>query len=146
MFGTIKQYEQKLVAQWEKNGGWFLNGLGLPAAVAQDKIKDIINRQVQGTGHTILTFLQKQIADDLAAEGIPYRPYVWDFHDEIILEVPDAHAKRTYEIMDAAFKKVNKTLQDGSTVVQFKGSGDVMYSLAEAKIEDYKSIWREEDK
>jgi DNA polymerase I-like protein with 3'-5' exonuclease and polymerase domains len=143
MFGSIKQYEQRLVAQWEKNGGWFLNGLGLPAAVAQDKIKDIINRQIQGTGHTILTFLQKQIADDLAAEGIPYRPYVFDFHDEIILEVPDAHAKRTYEIMDAAFKKINKTLQDGSTVVQFKGSGDVMYSLAEAKIEEYKSIWRE---
>jgi hypothetical protein len=45
--------------------------------------------------------------------------------------------------MDAAFKKINKTLQDGSTVVQFKGSGDVMYSLAEAKIEEYKSIWRE---
>jgi DNA polymerase I-like protein with 3'-5' exonuclease and polymerase domains len=143
MFSTIKNYERKLVSHWEKNGGWFLNGVGFPACCAQETIKDIMNRMVQGTGHTILTFLQKQIADDLAAEGIPYRPYVYDFHDELILEVPDTYAKRTYEIMDAAFQKLNKALHDGTTVVKFKGAGDVMYSLAEAKVEDYKSIWRE---
>jgi len=143
IFKDVKKYEQKLVSQWEKNGGWFLNGLGFPTCVAQDKLKDIMNRQVQGTGHTILTFLQRMIADDLAAEGIPYRPYVYDFHDEIILEVPNVHAKRTFEIMDAAFQKLNKALHSSETVVKFKGSGDVMWSLAEAKIEDYKSIWRE---
>jgi hypothetical protein len=44
--------------------------------------------------------------------------------------------------MNDAFAKVNKTLQNGDTMVQFKGSGDVMWSLAEAKIESHVSIWR----
>lgn len=142
MFSQIKQYGSRLEAQWAKNNGWFLNGAGLPVSVAQDKLKDIINRQIQGTGHVILTFLQKQIAEDLAAAKIPYRPYVFDFHDQILLEVPDAYADEAYKIMDEAFNKINKTLQDGSTVVKFKGSGGVLYSLAEGKVEDYKSIWR----
>jgi hypothetical protein len=86
--------------------------------------------------------LQKQIADDLTAAGIPYRPYVWDWHDQVLVEVPDAYADRTFQIMEEAFIKVNKTLQDGSTVVKFRGSGGVMYSLAESKVEDYVSIWR----
>jgi len=142
VFSGVKEYERKLIAQSEKNGGWFLGGLGFPICICTDKIKDILNRQVQNTGHTILTFLQKQISEDLAAAKIPYSPYVFDLHDEIILEVPDAYADAAFKIMNDAFDKVNKTLQNGDTMVKFKGSGDVMYSLAEAKIEDYKSKWR----
>lgn len=142
IFGDVRKYEQKLVSQWEKNGGWFLNGVGFPTCVAQDKLKDIMNRQIQGTGHTILTFLQKQIADGFAAEKIKYRPYVWDFHDEVVVEVPEEQAARAFEIMNNAFAELNKLLHSAETVVKFKGSGDVMYSLAEAKVEDYKSIWR----
>jgi hypothetical protein len=142
VFSGVKDYERKLQAQAEKNGGWFLGGMGFPICICSDKMKDILNRQVQNTGHTILTFLQKQIADDLAAAKIPYRPYIFDLHDEILLEVPDAYAAVAFKIMNDAFAKVNKTLQNGDTMVQFKGSGDVMWSLAEAKIEDYKSMWR----
>ena len=142
LFGDVKKYESSLLTQAEKNGGWFLNGLGFPACICQDKQKDILNRQIQGTGHTILTFLQKQIADSLAEEGIPYRPYVFDFHDEIILEVPDSYADRTYTIMQEGFVKLNELLKCPETIVKFKGSGGVLYSLAEAKIEDYKSFWR----
>jgi DNA polymerase I-like protein with 3'-5' exonuclease and polymerase domains len=143
IFKDVKKYEAKLVSQWEKNGGWFLNGLGFPTCVAQDKLKDIMNRQIQGTGHTILTFLQKIIADDLTAEGIPYRPYVYDWHDQILLEVPDAYAARAFKIMEDAFVKMNRTLQDGNTVVNFRGSGGVFVSIAESKVEAYESIWRE---
>jgi len=143
VFGGVKDYERKLVAQAEKNGGWFVGGMGFPICICADKMKDILNRQIQNTGHTILTFLQKQIATDLAEAKIPYRPYVWDYHDEVIIEVPDSCADRAFKIMSEAFTKLNKTLQDGNTLVKFKGSGDVMYSIAEAKVEDYKSIWRE---
>jgi hypothetical protein len=143
IFKDVKKYEAKLVSQWEKNGGWFLNGLGFPTCVAQDKLKDIMNRQVQGTGHTILTFLQKIIADDLAEAKIPYRPYVYDWHDQILLEVPDEYAARAFKIMEDAFAKMNFALQDGNTVVNFRGSGGVFVSIAESKVETYESIWRE---
>jgi hypothetical protein len=102
-----------------------------------------MNRQVQGTGHTILTFLQKIIADDLAEAKIPYRPYVYDWHDQILLEVPDEYAARAFKIMEDAFAKMNFALQDGNTVVNFRGSGGVFVSIAESKVETYESIWRE---
>lgn len=144
IFGDVREYERKLIAQAEKNGGWFLGGMGFPICVCSDKMKDILNRQVQSTGHVVLTFLQKQIADDLVKARIPYRPYIWDLHDEIIIEVPDAYADVAFKIMNDAFAKVNSTLQNGDTMVKFKGSGDIMYSLAEAKVEDYQSKWRDD--
>jgi hypothetical protein len=44
--------------------------------------------------------------------------------------------------MEDAFAKMNFALQDGSTVVNFRGSGGVFVSIAESKVEAYESIWR----
>jgi hypothetical protein len=44
--------------------------------------------------------------------------------------------------MEEAFTKMNTTLQDGGTVVNFRGSGGVFVSIAESKVEAYESIWR----
>jgi hypothetical protein len=59
LFGGVKEYEQHLVSMWERNGGWFLNPAGLPQAIAQERIRDIVNScfaadtlvRVQGYGY-----------------------------------------------------------------------------------------------
>ena len=51
LFGGVIEYQKKLKAEWAENGGWFINGRGMPVAVADNLEKDILNRCIQNTGH-----------------------------------------------------------------------------------------------
>jgi hypothetical protein len=136
LFQSIKNHEAQLLTQWEKNGGWLLDALGLPFCVDAYAKKDCINRKIQRSGHEILMVYQKIVADELVAANIPFTPWCWDFHDEIIVEVPKEFEEEASKLMGGiCFDKLNALLYAGDTVVKLKGSGGPVATLAEAKLE-----------
>jgi hypothetical protein len=48
VFEGKKAYGRKLEAEWIRNNGFILDGLGFPLAVAEEKKKDLCNRCVSG--------------------------------------------------------------------------------------------------
>ncbi len=137
LFAGIKAYEKYLVNQWTRNGGWVLNGIGRPICVAQDYLKDIVNRVVQSTGHDLLLLYSKIVRDMLIAAGIEFYPVIADFHDQIIFEVREEQKDLAWDLISKkAFDELNNCLGFGThSVVRIKGSGGIVTNLADAKCE-----------
>jgi hypothetical protein len=70
LFRTIKKWEESQITLWEKNGGWLLDGLGLPYCVDAFALKDLTNRCIQRTGHEVLMMYQKVVTDLFRERGI----------------------------------------------------------------------------
>jgi DNA polymerase family A len=100
LFGGVKEYEQHLVSMWERNSGWVLTPAGLPQAVAQERIRDIINAVTQAGGHQLFMVMSKILWDTLRENNIDYRPYVVDVHDCVLFTVPEGQALRAKELAD----------------------------------------------
>lgn len=124
IFAGVKKYERELVAQWERNGGWVMNPVGRPQCVAQDYIKDIVNRCVQGAGHDVFLYMTMIIGDLLRRNGIDYRPYVWDIHDCVMLTVPEEQAARTKDLLDGEVLRRLNEVMDGP--VTFKAEANIV--------------------
>lgn len=133
IFAGVKKYERELVAQWERNGGWILNPLGLPQCVAQDYIKDIVNRVVQGGGHSVFMYLTMIIGQVLKDAGIDYRPYVWNIHDCVMFTVPTEQAEQTKNLLDGVVLDMLNKVMDGP--VTFKAEANIVSSWWEDKAE-----------
>ena len=128
----VRQYGVDLMREWKINHGWVYNGLGRPIGVAEDYTKDLVNRVVQSTGHDVLVkyiYILVGLLGDL-----PWKPYIMDWHDEVILEVPEKYADRILHIMEKdAFRELNSQL---GGIIPLKGSGKICHTLADAKLED----------
>ncbi len=134
IFSGVKRYEAKLQEEWRDNDGYMTSKLGYPIACAEKKEKDLINRQAQRLGHDCCMIWIEIFTSMLDEEGIPWKPYVIDWHDQSIVEVPKEHAERVAEIMGKdSFDVLNNILQ---WEVQLKGDPQIVNNLAEAKIED----------
>ncbi len=44
LYKGVKELEQDLIMEWERNNGWVLNGVGRPVGCHVDKLKDLISR------------------------------------------------------------------------------------------------------
>jgi DNA polymerase I-like protein with 3'-5' exonuclease and polymerase domains len=130
----VNAYSDWLLNEWRANGGWVENGYGLPVCVDEKYTKDLLNRVVQGTGHCILQ-LYARIARRLLDEaGVTWYPIVMDFHDEVIIEVPDAEVPAAVKILEKdAYQELNRQL--GGTC-PLKGSAAVSKNLAGIKLEE----------
>lgn len=100
LFGGVKTYEKHLVSMWERNGGWFLNPAGLPQAIHQDRIRDVVNSSIQGGSHYLFMVMTKILADTFKEHSINYKPYIWDVHDCVMFSVPTEQAARAKELAD----------------------------------------------
>jgi DNA polymerase I-like protein with 3'-5' exonuclease and polymerase domains len=135
----IKRWEKELKQEHRQNKGWVMNGIGRPIGVhqdsdrAKDKRKDIVNRVVQSTGHDLLVQYLRILSEGLDATGIKWYPIIWDFHDECIVEVPEAEAEMAMETFREAQDILNKEL--GGTI-PLKINPVVVRTLADAKLED----------
>jgi len=131
LFAKVKQYEQFLQAQWERNGGWILNPIGRPLAVAQDYLRDVVNRSIQSGGHDCFVLYLSILSDCLRSASIDYKPYIWDLHDAVMLTVPDEQVEETVRIMDhTAMNLLNEKL---GGKVKLKGETNVVSNWAADK-------------
>lgn len=131
LFAKVKQYEQFLQAQWERNDGWILNPIGRPLAVAQDYLRDVVNRSIQSGGHDCFVLYLDLLSGMLVQRGVDYRPYIWDLHDAVMLTVPEWQVETAVRVMDhEAMDELNRILNGK---VKLKGETNVVDSWAADK-------------
>jgi len=136
LYSGIKAYEKILVQEWERNNGWVLNGIGRPVCCAQDKLKDIVNRVVQSTGHDIHMMYVEIVERLLLERRLKYRWLIPDFHDQTIMQVREGQGdalvqlyKDAYPILNSKIKQLNPKFG-----LEITGSPSKVPSLAEAKV------------
>jgi DNA polymerase I-like protein with 3'-5' exonuclease and polymerase domains len=131
LFAKVKQYEQFLQTQWERNEGWILNPIGRPLAVAQDYLRDVVNRSIQSGGHDCFVLYLSLLSTMLRDAGVEYKPYVWDLHDAVMLTVPEGQVEQAVHIMDhKAMDELNGMLNGK---VRLKGETNVVDNWAADK-------------
>lgn len=132
-YAGIKRWEYRLKSELRANHGWVLNGIGRPLGVHRDYERDVVNRVVQSTGHDILVKYIQILGDLLTESEISWKPIIVDFHDEVLVEVPEEQAIATVGAFKRAEFRLNEQL--GGTI-PLKINPVIVNNLAEAKIED----------
>ena len=121
-FGGIKRFEEGLINQYYNNGNYIINGRGRPLTIASDKLKDIVNRFVQSTGHDILMHYLLILNRLRRAEGIPMIPFFVDEHDATFWQAPTEHVDKSVWAFEESLRRLNKTLvEDGGWDITFSG-------------------------
>lgn len=133
----VREYERKLLKEWEARGGWVYNGIGRPICIDDDKTKDIVNRVVQSTGHDILMMIIAEMDSIRRRElgnlrRLMWRPIIIDFHDESLVECREDDIPVVMEMFKEAYQTINKKL---NASVQIEGEPEVIQTLADAKVE-----------
>ena len=132
LFKGVTSFQNDLKTEWSSNGGWFLNGRGMPTAVANKYEKDILNRCIQSTGHVnLLTYLKN--LDLLRSESdISLRPVLVDFHDETVWEVPENQAEKALELFNKTWDLTNKEL---GGIISLSGAPEICKTFSDFKCE-----------
>ena len=133
LYSGIKRFESFLLEQWEATGGWFINSIGRPMGINQNRIKDIVNTNTQGAGHDILVIILYFFRLELAKLDAPWVPVIWDFHDECMIECNKEDVPKVEAILENVFKKLNQLLNGTVTI---KYSVAICNNWADAKLED----------
>ncbi len=132
LFSGVNRYYETLKHEWASNRGYVSSPLGHPISVDESKLKDIGNRVIQKTGHDIHTMWVYLFTELLDKEQIEWYPVILDWHDQSIVECRPQDAERVKQIMSVdSFAKLNAQLKWS---VQFKGHGNIVNNLAEAKL------------
>lgn len=130
----VNAYSDWLLNEWRRNGGYVENAFGRPMCVDEKYTKDLLNRVVQSSGHDILQLYAKIVRRLLDDANVTWHPIVMDFHDEVIIEVPDAQVPAAVQILEKdAYAELNRQL--GGTC-PLKGSAAVSKNLAGIKLEE----------
>lgn len=126
----LGRLQRRLKARWNTNKGWFTNLRGRPICVDVDKLKDIVNRNIQSSGHDYLMlylqFLHRRIKGKAT-------PWLVDEHDATIWEVEDKNVDYVKMMFELAFDDLNEVL---GFDIKFSGDTKVASNLAELKVED----------
>ena len=130
-----KDYGRALEREWKLNSGYVLNGLGIPVAVNERKLKDLSNMCCQSVGHQILMLLIYYILRELRRAGIPFKVWLSDFHDELAYQFRREDVERSKQIYVDATKWMNELL--GADVI-IKFEPQIAVTLAEIKCEGFK--------
>lgn len=131
LFRGVRDWGQQLLAEREDRGGWILNGRGRPLAIADAKVKDIMNTFCQSTGHDCLLTLVWRVDSLARARGVPMRPWLVDFHDETTWAYQLGHEAAVRAVFEDAYTALNAELQAD---VPLLGNIDFGASLAEFKL------------
>lgn len=134
LYHAQRGFAQELLEEWQHNGGWILNGIGRPLAVAHTASKDLVNRTCQSTGHDILMIYIYLVRAAMDTSGLYWKWLVPDWHDEIDIQVKKCDAEKVVEILRDVNKELN-TLLGG--LIPLKIEPKICRNLAEAKLDDY---------
>ena len=143
LYAVTGRYTKFLEAQWRQNGGWVLNGMGMPICCDGDKLKDLLNRVIQSSGHVILMYYIEIFTKELDKARISWKPSIIDWHDASTVEVPEEQAEETAHIMNESVHLLNDLLiGDREGMVPMTGKAAIHKNYAEDKCED-KEPWYE---
>ena len=132
LFEGVVKYQNFLKSEYKLNGGWFLNGRGMPVSVAARLEKDILNRCIQSTGHfNLLTYLKhlKTLRD---SADFKINPIMVDFHDETIWEVKTEDAEKAIKLFKSVWELTNKDL---GGIIPLSGTPEICYTFTDFKCE-----------
>jgi len=132
LYGGVKAFGRRLEDEWRTNRGWIYNGIGRPISVHVDYKKDIVNRNIQSTGHDILIMFLGILRRILDRENIYWRPIIWNWHDQTTIEVPEAEAAIAVDCFHRAEVELNRVL---GGIIPIRFNPQIVRSLAEAKLE-----------
>ena len=91
----------------------------------------IVSNCVQSAGHDAFLLYLNILSDKLNTHSVPYKPYIWDLHDAVMLTVPESHVEEAVHILDVvAMDELNARL--GGTI-KLKGVTNVVNNWAEDK-------------
>jgi len=121
---------EKLLEEWITRGGWNYNAIGRPIGTSSKKKKDLINQQIQSSGHDIHIQFIVCLRRSFIANGIAVTGIVWDFHDQFIISVRREDATRAMELVREVVVQLNKTL--GGTI-ELKLEPKQSHNMAHAK-------------
>lgn len=135
LYAGTKKFEQKLKYEVSENNGIFYNLLQRPLAVHEDKLRDVLNTYCQSSGHDIL--MKYLCLIDLLREerSVTMKPWILDFHDEVMFEAPDDHVESAVKILQDALQILNEELAAIPLVVPLTGDVEVVDTLAQIKCE-----------
>ena len=111
LFGGIRRWERRLLKEREDRGGWIYNGRGRYQAVADSKVKDIVNTYTQGTGHDLLLTLNWYVRKLSGERGVEMWAWLPDTHDQITWECPDHERARAKQVIDDAVRELASELK-----------------------------------
>lgn len=111
LFPGKQALHNALVRQWHETGGHIVSGRGLPICVCNSKLKDIVNRDIQNTGHKLLERLLYHRNQYRMKHDIPMWPYIPDWHDESIWLTYPEHIDKVKEAIEYSYQKLNEELQ-----------------------------------
>lgn len=138
-------YPAHLQEEWLDNRGFIVNALGLPCAVAHSKMKDLVNRATQSTGHQITVESACIFEEVLEEQGLTMMwwpgaercdrfvaPWILDFHDEHMVECDSA----VQDIVQASYEERLRRLNEWlNPFIPLEADPEVGYDLATFKCE-----------
>jgi len=129
----VLRYVTWLQGMWRKNKGWVENAYGRPICIDKTREKDLLNAVVQSSGHDILQLYSRLAKEVLNEANIPWSPIIMDWHDEIIVEVPEEYGKIVFDLLEKeTYKRLNNVLQG---TCPLSGAAALGKTLADIKLE-----------
>jgi hypothetical protein len=135
VFAGKRAFQQRLEREWERNKGFILDGFGMPVCVNRSKIKDLTNRSCQRTATLILMLWQHLLTPRMYSEIRDFYWMIFNFHDEMIPEVPRNLVFKMKKIYEETLKDLNDNYLKG--MIKIKAEPQVATCLAEIKVENY---------
>jgi DNA polymerase I-like protein with 3'-5' exonuclease and polymerase domains len=134
LFSGTKKFARKLEQEWHQRGGYIYDLLWRPITVDADKTKDLVNRYCQSSGHDLLLKFLCHVDMIRQERAVPMAPWILDFHDETIWEVPEEHAEAAADVLRAALVAMNEELTDFLDIA-IKGDVEIADNLSDIKCE-----------
>lgn len=129
--GVYESFIPYLQGEWSALGGFVIGAYGFPICVAEKKLKDLCNRVVQHGAHMYHVVALSLYADLLDEAGVEHHGIVWDFHDQLIIQIPEHRAQEGIDLCHLASDQAAKGW--GGSVRMDMGPR-VVRSLSEAKM------------
>ena len=101
----------------------------------QEKVRDLVNTFCQSSGHDILLKLLCHIDMLRAENSVEMYPWIVDFHDETIWEVPEYQVDQARLVFETALANLNEELKP-FLIIPIKGDVEVVDNLAQIKVEE----------
>jgi len=110
LYKRVKEYEQELLSERENNGGYVIDGIGMPVTIGKFKKKDILNSLIQGCGHRILVRHIANVMKLRDKSGLDFKFWIADIHDQTTIETPTHLTQAVLELFREAEDLTNAGL------------------------------------